>query len=111
MMICVTPRENFSCLLKWFPEIQSLTDNVRSLNRDHKELIEFKSNNKRHYDATVKLNVVTWVQNHRCNVTKLELIQKRKDLIELANQGEIRRLREEIRANKTDIKITTCLRV
>ena len=85
-------------------EKQSLTDTVTSLNRDYKQLLEAKGNDKSHYDATLKLKVATLIQNHKCNVTELELIQKIKDLTELANQEELKRLKEVIGANQTKLK-------
>ena len=77
-------------------ENQSLADIVRSLNRDYKQLLESKGNDKRHYDATLKPKVATLVQTHKWNVTKLELIQKKKDLIDSENQEEIKRLKDAI---------------
>ena len=85
-------------------EIQSLTDTVRSLNRDYKHLLESKSNDKNHYDSTLKLKVATLVQNQHCKVSELELIQKKKDLIDLANQEEIKRLKDTISANQAKLK-------
>ena len=59
-------------------ENQSLADTVRSLNRDYKQLLESKSQEKTHFDATLKLKLATLEQNHKCDVTELELIQKKK---------------------------------
>ena len=85
-------------------ENQSLADTVRSLNRYYKQLLESKGNDKRHYDATLKLKVATLVQIHKCNVTKLELIQKKIDLIDSDNQEDIKRLKDAISANQAKLK-------
>ena len=97
-------QSSIASITKLKSEKQSLTDTVTSLNRDYKQLLEAKGNDKSHYDATLKLKVATLIQNHKCNVTELELIQKGKDLTELANQEEIKRLKEVVGANQTKLK-------
>ena len=57
-------------------EKQCLTTTMTSLNRDHKQLVESNSDNKSYYDATMKLEVATVVQNHKVYVTEFELIKK-----------------------------------
>ena len=98
-------RSSVESVSKLKSEKQSLTDTVTSLNRDYTQLIESKGNDKSHCDATLKLKVATLIQNHKCNVTELELIQKRKDLTELANQEEIKPLEEIVATNQTKLKI------
>ena len=71
-------QSSFEMVSKLKSEIQSLTDTVRSLNRDYKHLLESKSNNKNHYDSTLKLKVATLVQNQQCKVSELELIKKKR---------------------------------
>ena len=90
-------------------EKQSLTDTILSLNRDYKQLLEAISNDKCHYDATLKLKVATLILNHKCNVSEFELTLKRKDLSEGANQEEIKRLKEVVGANQTKLKNTIYL--
>ena len=50
-------------------EKQSLTNTITSLNRDYKQLLDAKSHDKTHYDATVKLKVATLTQTHKCNIS------------------------------------------
>ena len=91
-------------VVKLKSENQSLSDTVKSLNRDYRQLLESKANEKSHFDATLKLKEATLIQKHKCNVGELELLQKRKDLIEIANQEEIKRLKEMISSNQTKLK-------
>ena len=85
-------------------ENQSLSDTVRSLNRDYKQLHDSKGNDKTHYDATLKLKVATLIQTHKWDGTDLELIQKKKDLVDSANKEEIKRLRDAISTNQDKLK-------
>ena len=55
---------------KFKSENQSLSDMVKCLNRDYKQLLDSKCNEKSHYDATLKLKVATLIQKHKYNVTQ-----------------------------------------
>jgi len=48
--------------------------------------------------------VATLIQTHKCNINEFELTIKRKDLSELANQEEIKRLKEVVGSNQTKLK-------
>ena len=48
--------------------------------------------------------MATLIQTHKCNVSEFELTLKRKDLSELANREEIKRLKEVVGANQTKLK-------
>ena len=97
-------RSSVESVSKLKSEKQSLTDTVTSLNRDYKQLLETRANDKSHNDATLKLKVATLIQTHKSNVGEFELMIKRKDLSEVANQEEIKRLKEVVGANQVKLK-------
>ena len=91
-------------IFKLRSEKQSLTDTITSLNRDYKQLLESKANDKTHYDATLKLKVATLIQTHKSGINEFELTIKKKDLSEQAYQDEIKRLKEVVGANQLKLK-------
>ena len=65
-------------IFKLRSEKQSLTDTITSLNRDYKQLLESKANDKTHYDSTLKLKVVTSIQAPKSSINEFELTIKKK---------------------------------
>ena len=53
--------------------MQFPTDTITSLNRDYKQLLESKANDKTHYDFTLKFKVATLIQTHKSSINEFEL--------------------------------------